>query len=694
MDTVKIIEKIKLEKKQLNLTNSELSKKSGVALGTLNKILSFKTGSIKIETLNKILNALNGDAKTENYITTNNFGFIKVATCSPEVEVGNIPFNLLKIKEAIESAYNKGVNLIVFPNLSLTSSTLGDMIFQDAILNSAQNALIELVNFSKGKEIIILVGLPIKRLGKIYSVCSAVFNGKILGFTPKNNLTSRESRYFSKLETDSEITINGAKYPFSSNLIYACNNISNFTFAVEMDNDLFDGEKTKKLTQSGAFIIANLASSNELVGLKEYRKSAIITKTAYNNAGYLYANAGYGESTTDFVFSGHSIIAENGNVLKESEPFNSEMLITDIDVDFLAFERSKKEASSLNADFKFIGFDFEINKFSLSRKYNEMPFVPTVDKDRFELILKMQTSALQKRIKHVKPKTLVIGLSGGLDSTLALLIAVRAMNNEKRDLKDILAITMPCFGTTRRTKNNATILAEALGVSFKEINIKNAVIEHFKDIEQDINVTDVTYENSQARERTQVLMDVANKTGGIVIGTGDLSELALGWATYNGDHMSMYSVNASVPKTLIRFLVNYEAENYNKTVKETLFDILDTPVSPELIPPKDEEISQKTEDIVGPYLLHDFYLYYVLRCGFTPQKLFFIAKNTFKNKFSDEELKKWLKNFYRRFFTQQFKRSCVPDGAKIGTVGLSPRGDLVMASDTSNLVFLEELEKI
>ncbi len=694
MDTVKIIEKIKLDKKQLKLTNLELSKKSGVALGTLNKILSFKTGSIKMETLNKILKALNDDAIVIKNVSLNNFGFIKVATCSPEVEVSNVNFNLLKIKEGVEKAYGKGVNLIVFPNLSITSSTLGDIVFQDAVLTSAQNALFELVNFSKGKQIVILVGLPIKRLGKIYSACAVILNGKILGFAPKNNLTNSESRYFSKLEGDCEVTLNGVSYPFSSNLIYACNNIKNFTFSVEMGDDLFDGEPTKKSSQNGAFIIANLSSSNELVGLKEYRKSAIISKTAYNNVGYLYANAGFGESTTDLVFSGHSLIAENGNLLKESEPFNSEMLITDIDVDFLAFERSKKSASAFVNDCKYIYFDFEISKFTLDRKYSETPFILKVDNNRFELILKMQTSALQKRIKHVKPKTLVVGLSGGLDSTLALLIAVRAMKNENRDLKDILAITMPCFGTTSRTKNNATVLAESLGVSFKEINIKNAVIEHFKDIEQDINVTDVTYENSQARERTQVLMDVANKTGGIVIGTGDLSELALGWATYNGDHMSMYSVNASVPKTLIRYLVNYEAENYSKTVKQTLLDILSTPVSPELIPPKDGEISQKTEDIVGPYLLHDFYLYYFLRCGFTPKKLYFIAKNTFKNKFSDDELKKWLKNFFRRFFTQQFKRSCVPDGAKIGSVGLSPRGDLVMASDTSNAVFLEELEEI
>ncbi len=697
MDNIKTIEMIKNEKKLLKMTNAELSKKSGVALGTLNKILSFKTNSIKNNTLNKILEALkSANGQTCVTVKDSNFGFVKVATFTPEVKVADVSFNLSKIKEGIDKASERGVNLLVFPELSLTGSTCGDLFYQDVLLSSAKSALAQVARYSLDKEMLIFIGMPLKVLGKIYNVAVAILNGEILGFTPKNGLSNAEARYFSVWNGE-EINFLGKTYPFTNKIIYSSNTLQNFTVAVEMGDELFSKtQPSNSHADNGAFIVVNLSASNELVGRAEMRRNFIKTLTVSNNLAYVYANAGFGESTTDLVFSGHSIICEKGDVLNESELFENSLVVSDVDVNYLGFERSKPQINLNNTknDYKLVEFSLKNQEFTLDRKYREMPFVPVNDDSRFELILKMQASALQKRIRHVNPKTLVLGVSGGLDSTLALLVTVRAMKNEGRNLKDILAVTMPCFGTTSRTKNNATVLAESLGVTLKEINIKASVLQHFKDIGQDENVTDVTYENSQARERTQVLMDIANKTGGIVIGTGDLSELALGWATYNGDHMSMYSVNASVPKTLIRYLVDYEANKSNKVIKNTLKDILDTPVSPELIPPKDGKISQITEDIVGPYLLHDFYLYYALRCGFKPSKMFFIAKSTFKDKFSSEVLYKWLKNFYNRFFTQQFKRSCVPDGVKIGSVGLSPRGDLIMPSDASKGEWQRELDSI
>ena len=697
MDTVKIIEKIKNEKKLLKMTNLELSEKSGVALGTLNKILSFKTGSIKMQTLNKIFEALK-NSKSVNLTKVNgdNYGFIKVATYSPEIRVADVGFNLSKIKEGIEMANEKGANLLVLPELSLTGATCGDLFYQDVLLSSARSALLDLLNFTKNIEMLVFVGMPLKVLGKVYNVAVAILKGEILGFTPKTVLTNDELRYFSVFEGDS-VNFLGKTYPFSQNIIYSSNKQENFNVAVEIGDGVFTNNlQAHYSSNNGAFIIVNLSASNELVGKADVRRNYIKSVSLSNNIAYVYANAGFGESTTDLVFSGHSLICERGEILSESELFENSLTISDIDVNFLAFERSKPKVNeNINTPiYKFIEFNIEKGEFSLDREYRQMPFVPNSDDGRFELILKMQANALQKRIRHINPKTLIIGVSGGLDSTLALLVAVRAMKNENRDLKDILAVTMPCFGTTSRTKNNATVLAEALGVTLKEINIKDSVLQHFKDISHNASVTDVTYENSQARERTQVLMDISNKTGGIVIGTGDLSELALGWATYNGDHMSMYSVNSSIPKTLIRYLVDYEANKSNKIIKNTLKDILDTPVSPELIPPKDGEISQKTEDIVGPYLLHDFYLYYAIRCGFKPSKIFFIAKHTFNGKFSNEVLYKWLKNFYNRFFTQQFKRSCVPDGVKIGSVGFSPRGDFIMPSDACRNEWLLDLENI
>ncbi len=698
MDTAKIIENIKKEKKILKMTNAELSEKSGIALGTLNKILSFKTGSIKTETLNKIMGALKDGSQTKKDIEVNdNYGFIKVATITPEIKVADVSFNLNRIKIGIDDANRKGVKLLVFPALSLTGSTCGDLFYQSVLLNACEKALKDIVDFSSDKEMLIFIGMPIKYIGRIYNVAVAISKGEILGFVPKTYLNNSERRYFSGEIINQEITFLGENYPFSKNLIFSSRESANFTVAVEIGDEAFLNNPPSNFhAGNGAFIVVNLSSDNEIIGRADFRRNILTANSTVNNLAYVCANAGFGESTTDLVYSGHSLIIEKGKILKESELFENEMLVSDVDVNFLSFERCKNNTfnGEMVNSYKKICFSVNLDGFILDRTFKKMPFVPQNDDDRLELILKMQTSALQKRIRHVNPKTLVIGVSGGLDSTLALLVAVRAMKGENRDLKDILAITMPCFGTTKRTKNNAIVLSEALGVTLKEINIKLAVLQHFKDIGQNENLTDITFENSQARERTQVLMDIANKTGGIVLGTGDLSELALGCATYNGDHMSMYSVNASVPKTLIRYLVDYEANKSNKIIKDTLKDVLSTPVSPELTPPKDGDIAQKTEDIVGPYLLHDFYLYYVLRRGYNPSKIFYIAKNVFNGEFSDDDLFKWLKNFYNRFFNQQFKRSCVPDGVKIGSVGLSPRGDLIMPSDACKTEWLKELESI
>ena len=439
-----------------------------------------------------------------------------------------------------------------------------------------------------------------------------------------------------------------------------------------------------------------MSAVSESVGLQEKVKSLISAHTSKLNLGYVYCNAGYGESTTDAVYSGVNYVYENGKLLNSSKPFTNGLTISDIDYEFLKSEKAKNSYLNIeDVSYNSVGYEQLVNKFTLDRIFEKYPFVPKVDsQNRLELILNIQANALKRRVEHTYAKKLVLGVSGGLDSTLALIVCVRAMKLLNRDIKDVIAVTMPCFGTTSRTKNNAIDLALGLGVTLKEINIKEAVTQHFKDIGHDISVTDVTFENSQARERTQVLMDYANKVGGIVIGTGDLSELALGWATYNGDQMSMYGVNASIPKTLLRCLVNYEASKSSQEVKKTLLDVLNTPVSPELIPPKEGEINQKTEDIVGPYILHDFYLYYAIRKCYSPEKIYYIAKNTFKNDYSQKELLKWLKNFYNRFFAQQFKRSCMPDGAKVGSVSLSPRGDFKMPSDAYKFDWIYEVENL
>ena len=616
--------------------------------------------------------------------------YLKTATFAPDIKVCDTDFNANSIIDAILTAQKSGVELLVLPELCLTGSTLGDLFYQQSLLSESLNMLFKIANDTKNLNVISVIGLPLLNGGKLYSVGAVVYKGDILGVVPDNSL---DYKTFSSFYGYSSVNLHGKNYPFGQILFK--NDISDFSFSVEFGVGYNSIGVTNTL--SNALIKVCLSASPELVSKEEKIKTQISAISQNENLGYVLCDAGYGESTTDYVFSGCNYIYESGKLIKESKRFSNGLIVSDIDVDYLTVKRLKNEYQILEQN-NVVYFNYQAEKFTLTRSFEKLPFVPKNQgalSSRAELILDMQAHALKRRIEHVRAKTLVIGISGGLDSTLALIVAVRALKLLNRTASDVLAITMPCFGTTDRTKNNAYDLCEGLGVTLKEINVKNAVLQHFEDIGQDRNVVDVTFENSQARERTQVLMDLANKTGGLVIGTGDLSELALGFATYNGDHMSNYAVNASVPKTLIRYLVEYESSKSSLKLKNTLLDILDTPVSPELVPPEhDGNIKQKTEDIIGPYILHDFYLYYAIRKCYKPSKIFFIAKKTFKNDFSSEVLLKWLKNFYNRFFAQQFKRSCLPDGVKIGSVGFSPRGDFNMPSDAYKDVWLKDLENI
>ena len=703
---VTIIGKIKEVKALKGITNATLSKQSGVPLGTLIKILAGGVQSVKAETLSKItaslgisLNDLYQQDNANNF-ASDNYGYIKVASYTPNIKVGDVKYNVSKILSAIDEAYAKNVKVLVFPELCITGATCGDLFFQEALLDGALNGLKTIKDYSLNKNMLIFVGLPIRVSGKLYNVGACVCNGEILGMSPKTYTLSNlndDLRYFT-FDDYAEIELVGEEVIISDSLIYESEDIKGFTVGAEIGVDMF-----APVTQSayhasnGANIVVNLSAQYEVIGKNEKIQNAIKNISLVNSIGYVYANAGFGESTADVVYAGGNYIVENGSVLASSKTFTNGITVSDIDVSYLEFIKSKNSATKRSDNYIFTKFKVDLGVSSLDRKYSKTPFVPETNielKERAEYVLTLQAHGLYKRIKHVNPKTLVLGVSGGLDSTLALLVCKRAMDLAGRDSKDILAVTMPCFGTTARTKNNAIKMSNALGVTLKEINISNAVRVHFNDIGHDESVTDVTYENSQARERTQVLMDLANKTGGLVIGTGDLSEIALGWATYNGDHMSMYSVNAGVPKTLIRYLVGYEAQRLGKTVKDVLNDVLDTPVSPELIPPSGDDIKQKTEDIVGPYLLHDFYIYYAINKGFKPSKIYYVAKQTFNDLYSNEVLYKWLLNFYNRFFTQQFKRNCVPDGIKVGSLSFSPRGDFKMPSDAMRALWLADLERV
>lgn len=630
-----------------------------------------------------------------------NDGFIKVAAVTPEVTVADTQKNAKIICDDILQATALGAKIIVFPELCLTGYTCADLFYHDVLLKNALRALSDVVSCSIGADALIFVGCPLRHSGKLYNCAVAINNGKILGAVPKTFLPNYnefyEKRWFAPApEQSEEISLLGQTVPFGRGILFCCEQMQNLTVGAEICEDLWTPmPPSVTLALSGATITVNLSASNECVGKSEYRKALVSSQSARLVCGYVYCSAGDGESTTDLVFSGHNIIAENGRVLAESNLFENEITVSEIDVDFLSCERAKIYPAEITrkAD-KIAYFSIKKEQTSLTRAFSRYPFVPK-DSDelysRAKLILTMQSKALAKRIDHTHTKSLVIGVSGGLDSSLALIVAKLASEASKTK-PEVIAVTMPCFGTTDRTHDNSIKLSEALGVTLKEVDIKKAVLQHFEDIGQNAGTYDVTYENGQARERTQVLMDIANKTGGMVVGTGDLSELALGWATYNGDHMSMYGVNASVPKTLIRYLINHYALSADKKTKEVLGDILDTPVSPELLPSDGKSISQKTEDLVGPYELHDFFLYYMLRMYYSPKKIFRAAKLAFPD-YDEKTIAGWLKVFVRRFFAQQFKRSCLPDGVKIGSVSLSPRGDWRMPSDAAAACWLTEAEE-
>lgn len=633
-------------------------------------------------------------------------GFLIAATATPEIKIADPAYNADKIIEYMAQAKELGVSLLVFPELSVTGYTCGDLFASRTLICAAEEALARIREASKGFGALVFVGAPLRHHGKLYNCAVAVCGGEILGVVPKKHLPNYgefyEKRNFTAApEGIDRISLLGEDVPFGTNLIFRALNMPEFSVAAEICEDLWVvTPPSLSHAAAGAKIIINLSASNEIIGKADYRRALVTGQSARTVGAYVYADAGSSESTTDMVFSGHSMIAENGRLLAERAPFDEGMQTAVLDVFRLADERLKTETyvseSGYAADYLTIPFEAEMHDVP-TPKFPKRPFVPS-DKEEFEKraesIIGIQSAGLRRRLAHTGAKTAVIGISGGLDSTLALLVCTRAMDMLNRQRRDIIAVTMPCFGTTARTKSNAVTLAEALGVTVKTVDIRHAVEVHFSDIGHDAAVHDVTYENAQARERTQVLMDIANASGGIVVGTGDLSELALGWSTYNGDHMSMYGVNCSVPKTLVRYLVAYFAGKLSGAARESLLDIMDTPVSPELLPAENGEIAQKTEDIVGPYDLHDFFLYYTVRMGFSPKKLFRAACCAFEGEFDAATVLKWQKQFYRRFFSQQFKRSCIPDGPKVGSVSLSPRGDWRMPSDASAAAWLREAEDI
>ena len=631
-------------------------------------------------------------------------GFIKVAAGIPECTVADISANISEIKRIIDKADRQNINILALPELCVTGYTCGDLFFSDTLLTGAKSALTELARFTVGKYPVVILGLPLLLRSKLYNCAAVLSDGKILGIVPKTHMPNYsefyEQRQFTSglLAPDDSITLDGLTVPFGTDIIFCHKELCEYTFGIEICEDVWAASQPSEgLCRAGAEIIINPSASNEVIGKSAYRKTLVSATSARLLCGYLYVSSGTGESTQDLVYSGHSLVYENGTLLAESAPFEEkELTVSEIDIKKLCGERHRNTSFEPLDGYRTVLFSQKIIETKLTRQYEKTPFVPSDKNDlakRAEAILRIQSYGLKKRLAHTDSETAVIGISGGLDSTLALLVTVRAMRLLNKPLSDIHAVTMPCFGTTERTHSNSEKLCRIFGVSFSEINITAAVNQHFKDISQDPDTYDVTYENSQARERTQVLMDVANKTGGMVIGTGDLSELALGWATYNGDHMSMYAVNSSVPKTLVRYLVRHEAEQSGDELKAVLYDILDTPVSPELLPAGDDgKISQKTEDLVGPYELHDFFLYHMLRFGEAPQKIYRLALETFRGDYTPETVLHWLKVFIRRFFSQQFKRSCLPDGPKVGSVTLSPRGDWRMPSDASSRDWLNSLE--
>ena len=632
-------------------------------------------------------------------------GFIKVAAATPDIRVADVDYNKGQIIKQMDEAADAGAKIIVFPELCITGYTCSDLFLQDILLNSAKKALVEIAEHTKNLDALVFVGVPIAVGGELYNVAAALNHGNILGFTTKSFLPNYgefyEMRQFRPGPKKAEkILFGGKEIPFGPQLLFVENQMANLIVSAEICEDVWSPVPPSiEAAREGATVIVNCSASDETIGKASYREALISGQSARLISGYIYANAGEGESTTDLVFGGHNLIAENGTILAEAKRFSNGIIYTEFDVQKIANERRKNTTFTETQEHVLprIPFGLEQTETILTRTFPSRPFVPRDDQERAkrcEEILTIQAMGLKKRLAHTHAKSAVVGISGGLDSTLALLVTAKAFDALGLERSGITAVTMPCFGTTDRTYQNACKMSLKVGATLREVRIGDAVMQHFKDIGHDPQDHSVTYENSQARERTQVLMDIANQTGGLVIGTGDMSELALGWATYNGDHMSMYGVNASVPKTLVRHLVHYYADTCeDSSLKEVLYDVLDTPVSPELLPPKDGEIAQKTEDLVGPYELHDFFLYYFLRMGYEPGKIYRIAKLSFAGEYDDETIYKWLRTFCWRFFSQQFKRSCLPDGPKVGTVALSPRGDWRMPSDACVALWIQNLEK-
>lgn len=631
-------------------------------------------------------------------------GFVKVAAATPDIRVADVEFNTQNIINVMEEAQKNGAKILVFPEFCVTGYTCSDLFDHSVLLKASRKALLEIAENTSDKDMLVFVGAPLEVNGKLYNVAAAMNQGEILGFTTKTFLPNYgefyEMRQFTPgPQTVREITFEGKKIPFGPQILFQAKGMEELVVAAEICEDVWSPVPPSiQAALEGATVIVNCSASDETIGKDTYRRALISGQSARLISGYIYANAGEGESTTDLVFGGHNIIAENGTVLKESSRYVNEIIYSEIDLQRITGERRKNTTfQPLDEETLVrVPFTVEETKTFLTRTFPKKPFVPSDEQtraQRCEEILTIQAMGLKKRLAHTNARTAVVGISGGLDSTLALLVTARAFDMLGRDKKDIIAVTMPCFGTTDRTYQNACEMSKKVGATLIEVPIADAVNIHFRDIGHDPEDHSVTYENCQARERTQVLMDIANKTWGMVIGTGDLSELALGWATYNGDHMSMYGVNASVPKTLVRHLVKYAADDTkDEALKNVLYDVLDTPVSPELLPPKDGDIAQKTEDLVGPYELHDFFLYFMLRFGYEPSKIFRIACMTFDGEYDKETIFKWLETFCRRFFSQQFKRSCLPDGPKVGTVALSPRGDWRMPSDACVAVWMKDLE--
>ena len=631
-------------------------------------------------------------------------GFVRVGAVVPKLKVADTEFNCNEIIKQIEVASNNKIQIVVFPELCVTGYTCQDLFEQDTLLEEAEKALNKILDYTNNLDIICIIGMPIKAENQLFNTAVVIQKGKILGIVPKTFIPNYgefyEKGWFasSKNANKKEIEILGQKVPFGIDLLFKDKENNEICFGIEVCEDIWAVEPpSNKLALLGANIIFNLSASNEVIGKKEYRRELVKMQSAKTISGYVYCSSGVNESTSDIVFSGESMIFENGSCLTNNQRFDfeSNMIFTEIDTKRLANDRRKNISfmgKPVDLEYREIKINIPDNIEDLTREYSKTPFVPEDKKKISEIceeILNIQSYGLAKRLLHTNINKTVIGISGGLDSTLAFLVIIKAYEILNLPKENIIAITMPGFGTTSRTHNNSMKLINEYGATFREINITKSSLQHFEDIGHDKNIKDVTYENAQARERTKILMDIANKENGLVVGTGDLSELALGWCTYNGDHMSMYAVNASIPKTLVKYIIKWVADNSKEECKNIINDILDTPISPELLPPDENgNIEQKTEEQVGPYILHDFFLYHFLRYGAEPKKIYILACKTFKNDFKKEEIKHWLQVFIKRFFTQQFKRNCMPDGPKVGTVSLSPRGDLRMPSDASYNIWL------